>query len=329
MWENYKEQAGNAAAGFDLVNGRGYLYATKTTKTLTFTGEFNLGTSKELSGLPTGYNLVGNPFVVDAYVNKPYYTLNSDGSSIVAKNSNEDQRIAPCYGVIVEVIGSENVIFNTTGQFSAGPNNGGLQVALTQANTRSNTVMDNAIVSFNEGSELGKFYFGEQNANIYLPQNGKDYAIAFSEGQGEMPVNFKAKKNGSYTITVNPEGVEMAYLHLIDNIAGQDVDLLAHPSYTFNARRDDYASRFKLVFRANQNDNDNENENFGFISNGNLMILGIEGKATLQIIDVTGRILSTETFYGNYNKAVNAKAGLYMLRLIQGENVRTQKIVVR
>ena len=32
------------------------------------------------------------------------------------------------------------------------------------------------LVTFNEGSELGKFYFfGEQNANIYLPQTINGY----------------------------------------------------------------------------------------------------------------------------------------------------------
>ena len=56
----------------------------------------------------------------------------------------------------------------------------------------------------------------------------------------------------------------------------------------------------------NENENVNENDNFGFINDGNLMILGIEGEATLQVIDVTGRILSTETFSGSYNKAVKA-----------------------
>ena len=231
VWQNYKEHEGNTAPNFNLENGRGYLYAAKTTKTLTFSGTFNTGTSKEITGLPAGFNLVGNPFIVDSYVNKPYYTLNSDGSAILTTTSSA--AIPPCHGVIVEVTGNENVIFNTSGEFSAAPNNGGLQIALSQANTRSNTVMDNAIISFNEGSELGKFYFGTQNANIYIPQGGKEYAIAVVGRDGvhtvsttEIPVNFKAKQNGTYTLTVNPEGVEMDYLHLIDNMTGADVDLL-------------------------------------------------------------------------------------------------------
>ena len=106
-------------------------------------------------------------------------------------------------------------------------------------------------MSFNEGSKLGKFYFGTQNANIYIPQGNEEYAIAFSEGQGEMPLNFKAEENGTYTISVDVDNVELAYLHLIDNMTGADIDLLAMPSYTFTAKTTDYESRFKLVFVAN------------------------------------------------------------------------------
>ena len=72
--------------------------------------------------------------------------------------------------------------------------------------------------------------------------------VTNKEGQGEMPLNFKANANGEYTITVNPENVEMGYLHLIDNMTGADIDLLQTPEYTFNAKTTDYESRFRLVF---------------------------------------------------------------------------------
>jgi hypothetical protein len=69
-----------------------------------------------------------------------------------------------------------------------------------------------------------------------------------------MLVSFKAKENGTYTISVDVDNVEMDYLHLIDNLTGTDVDLLAlrqaqgPASYTFTAKTTDDASRFKLLF---------------------------------------------------------------------------------
>jgi len=332
VWENYKAHEGNAHPNFNLVNGQGYLYATKGTKTLVFPGIYNTGTEKVIEDLPQGFNLVGNPFIVDAYVSKPYYTLNDDGSAILTTTS--EDAIAPCHGVIVELDGNESVTFSTTPfpQQSMG-NNGNIQVTLAQTvATRGGAeakTIDNAIVTFNEGMELGKFYFGTQDANVYIPQDGKDYAVAYSSGVGEVPVNFKANRNGEYSLTINPEGVEMAYLHLIDNLTGNDVDLLQTPSYTFNARYDDYASRFRLVFVSNDAHLGGEgSDDFAFISNGELIVTGIDGNSMLQIIDLTGRVLASFKATNRIGTS-GLVAGVYVLRIINGDDVKTQKIVIK
>ena len=354
-WENWKEHEGNAAAGFCLENGRGYLYATKYAMTLIFAGTFNTK-DKDTIPLSPGFNLVGNPFTVAANINKPYYTLNSDGSAVQTETSSE--AIPPCHGVIVEATSAnDSVVFTRATQQSAVPSNSGLNIALTQANTRgastgSAALLDNAIITFNEGSQLGKFYFGKQNANIYLPQGGKEYAIV-SIGNGrdaarhvstnEVPLNFKAKENGEYTISVNPEGVEMAYLHLIDNMTGSDIDLLhpetliageasfresgtqsPAPSYTFTAKTTDYTSRFKLVFAVNDGSSTGS-ETFAFISNGNLIV---NGEGMLQVIDMMGRVIVSRDA-ARYVSTNGMAPGVYVLRLIDGDSVRTQKIVVR
>jgi hypothetical protein len=100
---------------------------------------------------------------------------------------------------------------------------------------------------------LPKLRFGD-NAEIYIPQGNEDYAIAYSDKQGEMPLNFKANKDGEYILSFNLEGVEMGYLHLIDTMTGTDVNLLQAPSYSFTAITHDNESRFKLVFAANNGD---------------------------------------------------------------------------
>ena len=330
-WENYHAHTSD----FDIVNGMGYLYASKENKTLIYTGTFNTDTEKVIENLPQGFNLVGNPFIVKAYVDKPYYKLNDDGSAILADAQSIATAIPPHYGVIVEVEGSENVTFSTTAPNPDGAshNNGNLQIALAQTvDTRGdagNKTIDNAIVSFNEGSELGKFYFGQQGANIYLPKDDKDYAIAFSDKRGEVPVCFKAAENGSYTLTVNPEGVEMAYLHLIDNLTGADVDLLQAPSYTFTGRTSDYASRFRLVFVANDANLGSEgHDDFAFISNGELIFVGVEGNSVIQVVDLTGRVL--KSYHTNEHISIEGlNAGMYLLRLIASDRERVQKVVVK
>ena len=332
-WENYKNA--DHTSDFNLVNGQGYLYARKETGTLVFTGPFNTGETMTVDldydneASLAGYNLVGNPFPRAAYItDRSYYKMSEGGSYISATAASASDYIPPCTGVIVQATeAGQSVTFSTTAPEPEGSNynNGSLRIALVQANTRSNAVMDNAIVSFDEGSQLGKFYFGEQNANIYLPQGGEDYAIAYSDKQGEMPLNFKANENGTYTLTINPEGVEVGYLHLIDNMTGADVDLLANPSYSFNAKVTDYESRFRLVFAAADEAVCGPSEAFAFISDGNLIV---NGTGTLQVIDLTGRVI----FTGDAMNRVSTNGmmpGVYVLRLINGDDVKVQKIVLK
>ena len=73
-----------------------------------------------------------------------------------------------------------------------------------------------------------------------------------------------------------------------------------------------------------------DGDSFAFINGmGNLSIFGIEGTATVQVMDVTGRVILSDTFSGSYEKNLNVATGVYMIRLIQGENVKVQKMVVR
>ena len=190
------------------------------------------------------------------------------------------------------------------------------------------------MVSFNEGSQLGKFYFGEQDANIYIPQNGKEYAIAYSDGEGEMPLNFKAKKNGEYTLTVTTSlNSKFQILNLIDNLTGANIDLLQTPSYTFSTRSDDYPSRFKLVFNAQQG-GEEADDDFAFISNGEIIV---NGTGTLQVIDMLGHVLVSREVHSSLltpNSSLliphsSLSPGVYVLRLVNGENVKTQKIVIK
>ena len=335
-WENYQNSE-HFSTFTALNNGTGYLYASSNDITLSFAGTIKpfttTGDANEVA-LTNGWNLVGNPYTFNVYSSKSYYKITTSTEGGVSQNlitavTSPSDFIAPCTGIVVKSTGTGSVAFTETApaEWSTG-NNGNIQMTLAQqATNRGNaTILDNAIVSFNEGSQLEKFYFMEQNANLYIPQGTEEYAIAYSNGQGEMPVNFRANENGQYTLTVNPENVEMGYLHLIDNMTGANIDLLATPSYSFEAKTTDFESRFRLVFSANSNET--ESDSFAFFSNGQL-IINNNGQATLQVIDLTGRLLSSETINGTCSTTLNAPAGVYMIRLVNGENVKVQKIVVR
>ena len=331
-WQNYKATTSSNHPDFTgLVNGQGYLYATKETKTLVFMGEFNTDNVKNVdlvydntSGLK-GWNLVGNPFIVDAYVNRPFYRMNGTGSALSAQVE-ANSSVAAMEGVFVQAsTNNETATFTPQQSTLKGGRNTVPMLNVNLARNRGEAI-DNAIVRFDGGQTLGKYMFHKDGSKIYIPQDGEDYAIANAATSGEMPVNFKASEDGTYTLTVNVEGLELGYLHLIDNMTGADIDLLQSPSYTFTAKTTDYESRFKLVFATTNEDTDGNNDNFAFFSNGNIIV---NGTGTLEIIDMLGRQLSSQEIHSTFHIQHSTFApGVYVLRLIDEGKVRTQKIVV-
>ena len=334
-WRNYKDQA---TGGWDIVSGRGYLYASKTDADLHFVGYPYVGNGQVVLSYTedntfAGWNLIGNPFATAATLDSAYYRLNSDGSELKAET--ESGSVAAMEGVFVKATKAGFAKFTATATQNAVPQ---LNVNLATSNRGSST-LDRAIIRFDEGSQLPKFMLNEANAKLYIPQGTKDYAVVRSNNEGSMPVNFKAATDGTYTLSIEAENVEMDYLHLIDNLTGADIDLipllrgqggLNEPAtYTFQARTSDYASRFRLVFSANDvNENVTSSETFAYF-NGSEWVVNASEKATLQVIDVMGRVLSNETVSGSHAMSLNLGTGVYMLRLVNGNDVKVQKIVVR
>ena len=332
-WRNY-----HAGSFENLEAGKGYLYANSVDVTLTFMGHGYNGNGevtlvKNAQNNPTGgfegCNLVGNPFAQKAYITeRGFYTLNENGTEVQAVTGNSVEAMEGIF-VIAEEDG-EILTFSTEKPFNANR-----QIVLDVSHNRGNAI-DRAIVRFGEGDMLPKFMLNKDNTKVYIPQDNNEYAVIRSSAAGDIPVNFKAAQNGTYTINVSTEELDVNYLHLIDNLTGAEIDLLQNPSYSFSAKTDDYASRFRLVFTANSEDGPSTgSETFAFVSNGNIVV---NGEGTLQVFDALGRqLLSKELPTANSQlptancqlPTANFNTGVYVLRLINGADVKTQKIVVR
>ena len=318
-WINYK------AGGFNtLVLGTGYLLAYSHTFMPFVAGyapiptgtNYNVTLSMTPGANLAGWNLVGNPYTAAAFLtdNRAFYVMNDAGSEIIKRTSSN--KILPCEGIFVQAASDgEALTFTTTPPTSKAA---AINIDLSQ----NSNLVDAATINFDDQRNLEKFQLNPNHTKVYFSQAGKDYAVINANAMDEMPLNFKAEYDGTYTLRVNTENVEMGYLHLIDNMTGADIDLLANPSYGFEAKTSDYASRFKLVFSANDVDGES---NFAFVNNGNIVV---NGEGTLQVIDITGRIVRTEEVNGISSVNVNA-AGVYVLQLVNGNEVKTQKIVLR
>ena len=335
-WINYK-QADETHPFTSLEPNKGYLYANSEDVTLTFTGtaidpeeveSVEVELDYATANLP-GLNLLGNPYAVNAFIDWEDYLVIEDGELGLAERGDAPY-VNAMEGFFVEAEeAGQTVVFtpDTDGTTTGGGQNpgsgGGWTGKLNLRVSDNNGRGDLARIRFGQGHGLTKYMINPERTNIYFPMDNTNYAVAYAENMGEMPVNFKAEKNGSYTMSFSSKNVEFGYLHLIDNKNGNDVDLLANPSYSFEALTTDYASRFKLVFATGNTD-----DSFAFYSNGSFVISN-EGNATLQVVDVTGRILKSETINGCASVNINAAPGVYMIRLVNNDNMKVQKVIVK
>ena len=321
-WENYKNNTHQS--GFTITPGQGYLYANSgTTTTLQFSGELYDGNgiialsydADAPHATMKGWNLVGNPYYNETTnIGQAYYRMNSTNSGLISANASEN--VNPWEGIFVQATAAEQSVTFTKVSKGVKSNN---TETVTLNVMRNGNVIDRAIVNLDNSSTLRKFQLFESDTKIYIPQNDADYAIVSSNGQGTMPVNFKAKEMGMYTISVETEGIDLSYLHLIDRLTGEDVNLLIDSKYSFIASNSDMENRFILSFNEN-GINANGNETFAF-QNGNEIIVNGEGE--LQVFDVMGRMVSNTIVNGV--EAIALPQGVYIFRL--NENI--QKIVVR
>ena len=323
-WQNYKANHDDFTK---LVNTKGYLYANSNDVTLKFNGDpvtaenVQVPLSYTEGNTYAGWNLVGNPFTCGANLAGNFYKIDGSSNNLIAANGT----LAASEGVFVQATqANQSVTFTKVREGQQAEPTAIVNIDLNKSRTGNR--LDRARLRFSEGANLGKLDLLADPNRIYFPMDNKEYAVAHVGAIGEMPLNFTAAENGRYSLVVSMEDAEMSYLHLIDNMTGADVDLLTTPSYDFDAKTTDYASRFKLVFAQGSSVDD---DSFAFMRDGHLVLFGVEDYSSLQLIDMTGRIVSSDTFSGSYDKQLDLAPGVYVIRLVNGDSVRSQKIVVK
>jgi len=329
-WERYKDEAYQGS--FVLENGQGYLYANGSEVTVSFVGEMlpndqsvavDLEYNNASNVAAKGINLVGNPFTCNAYSDRSYYKMNAEGKDFELVRASANEPIASCTGAMVQATAAgQSVNFSRDPWYT--------DMGCIRMTLKSNgKVIDELIVSFNEGDEIGKFFFTEHTAYLYIQQSGLHCAIATAETSCATPIYFKTTENGSFTVTVTPENVNLNSLYLVDHISGADINLLSTPSYSFSATTSDYLSRFKLFVNTDHGVGEaSEKASFAYYANGSVVLQGIENEAVLEVVDLMGRVVKTQRVTPSENTIDIPTACVYLLRLNDGKVMRTQKLVV-
>lgn len=342
-WYNYKD---GTFSTFNL--GQGYLYAKRNSDTIVSVGtpnnsavSFTLSAASELTPNGNdlnGFNLVGNPFTFDIckgdgcaisneFLEEGYYSLSTNGTW-TAKSDSEP--ISVCEGILVETIDSsadgESLAINRIPYKKTRKADNDV-IAITVSNELYEDV---AYIKFgdSEGSGLRKIaHMNNDIQMVYIPKDGVNYAITnMDENTREIPVSFQASTMGKYTISIDATKHNSDNIYLLDNITGDKIDIL-NGDYTFIAQSSHDEERFTLLISGNSGTGD---EHFAFINNNNIIINDIEGSASVQIFDVTGRQIIANEFNGS--ACISAEAlndGIYIIRMIDDNGIKTQKIVIQ
>ena len=346
LWEYYKDD-GNSENGVasnpftTLELGRGYLYANAEDITLELEGKLNASSIGPISLNYTvgnkfaGFDFIGNPFThtitrsnittsPSQALSTGFYVVGANGTWIAKTDSND--KIAPMESVLIKANGPGDLIIHS--------NNGSKREARNEdsyisVNVASKTHSDVTHISFNEGMGLDKIsHRNPDNPMIYIPVDGKDYAIAMmSQDVKEVPVHFNANRMAEYTISIEQKNCEFSSVVLVDKLTGIETNLLIE-DYSFMARTFDNADRF--IIRLSIEDNsDSESENFAFISNGQMIIEEIEGQGLVRIFDVMGRHIAQHSVSGSASIATDGLAtGMYIIQMADDNGVKVQKIII-
>ena len=334
-WKNWKEDAngGSTNHGFNLVPGTGYLYANSEDVTLTFIGAPNEDNEVTLTrGTNTnhqeleGWNLIGNSFTTAKTIGgRGYYRMNPDGrSELIAGTGNIDAM----EGIFVyydpedanAANREETVTFTNPNSKRAE----GDDMVLLTLNRNNGGTIDRVIVRFDEGGTLPKYTLRDNSTIIYIPQADRDYAVVKGSATNVFPVNFKTEDFGTYTISSDIASANVDYMHLIDKITGEDIDMLLEGEYSFVAAPVDRQDRFILRLNYSGYFDDNDVNNFAYQNGSEIVVCG---EGTLQVFDVMGRFVSSYEINGV--QTIHAlPMGVYIFRMV-GDDIRTQKIYVR
>lgn len=315
--------------------GYGYLASYKTTNTASFTGDLRIldedGFEFDVYGQKNGewenLNLLGNPLPFDissanferSKVAAGFATLDPSTNSIVY-HSNEGT-IKVGQGFFVQATNKNPSLSYSTDSKSTRETSKFIDVTVSGKEGHDNVILDFS-GSDNEGfSKLTSF--NESIATIFTVEDNRMYGINnYDADVKEIPLCFDAKEIGTYTISMNPTG-DFNYIHLIDRMTGEDIDMLLESEYKFNALASDNVNRF--IVRLSNGDEINGNDNFAYQSGNQLFINEI---GTIQIIDMTGRVVINETLSGNSVDISGLGNAAYIVRLVSENGVKTQKIVV-
>lgn len=329
-WDNHKDNYYDQSWSY-FNQGEGYLASYETLKEATLRGTLNSGLTYSWNNFYYDYDkplanfhLLGNPFPFDMDMNNATFEGLVEGIAVVTEDGGYDysQTTIPVGdGFFVQAIGENpSLSYGGRGARSVKSNNS-LNITAT-----GNAGKDNVVINLAGKSEgFNKLQnFNDAIATVYVAEGGKNYGIYNCDADvQEVELSFNANQMGNYTISIEPNG-KFQTVTLVDRFTGIETNMLVE-DYHFTAMSNVNTNRFIIKMVNGQQTTDNSH--FVFQSGEDLII---DAEGTVQIIDVMGRVLVSDEVESTNNR-INVSGfqnGTYMVRVINGSEVKVEKVVI-
>ena len=332
-WDNHKDNY-NDQSWWYFNRGEGYLASYETLEEATLRGTLNSGLTYSWDNLTydnskdlANFHLVGNPFTFDMDITKATFTNMVNGVAIVTAEGGYDysQTTIPVGDGFFVQATNENpsMSYNHNASVSkrGSESNNSLNITAT-----GNAGKDNVVINLAGKSEgFDKLQnFNDAIATVYVAEDGKNYGIYNCDADvQEVELSFNANQMGNYTISIEPNG-KFQTVTLVDRFTGIETNMLVE-DYHFTAMSNVNTNRFIIKMVNGQQTTDNSH--FVFQSGEDLII---DAEGTVQIIDVMGRVLVSDEVESTNNR-INVSGfqnGTYMVRVINGSEVKVEKVVI-
>ena len=318
--------------GLNNINNEScYLIKANNACTLEMTGNQAVPANHPITINPNwnwiGYPNTGETTVANAFSN---FTP-SNGDQVKSQNA-----FATYYGNMW--IGGLNTITPGMGLLYKSNSTGAVTLVYPEPN-RSEEVVKNVTNEDNHWTADYHAYPSNMTvmAVIELDEvelSGENYEIAaFADGEcrGSAKLMYVApiQRYIAFLTIVGDEASELRFSLYNDETGTEETQSIASLQYETNAIVGNLETPYVIRFRSTTGI-DERYHNFAFF-NGSEWVISDEGLchgATLQIIDVLGRVIRCTDVARNVSTN-GMMPGVYVLRLICGDEVRTQKIVVK